>query len=81
MEDKINNLLIPFNAVLGIANIESLLGIILLSFQILLLIIKFIKKIYFNIKNKKFNNIVDDTQNLVNDINNLIDKEVKKDER
>lgn len=50
MLDKIENALMILATSIGIMEIESILGIILLSFQVLLLIIKYGANVYHAIK-------------------------------
>lgn len=50
MLDKIENALMILATSIGIMEIESILGVILLSFQVLLLIIKYGAKVYQAIK-------------------------------
>lgn len=72
MEDKINNVLIVLGATIGIANIENIMGIVLLSFQLLLILIKFFKKVYTKIKNKNYD-ISKETEELIENIKKLGD--------
>lgn len=74
MEDKINNIMIVLGSIVGVSTIENIMGIILLSFQILLILIKFTRKIYNKLKKKDYN-ISEDLKQLEEDIGGVIDNE------
>lgn len=65
--DTVETAIIPLGAVLGIANIESFLGIILLSIQVILIIAKCIILINTKLKEK-------DTKGAVKVIEDTIDE-------
>lgn len=71
MIDKIENLSVVIGTAIGISQIQSILGIIILSFQILLIVMKFVKKIYKRIKCKDFEDIDKDLEETINDLTNL----------
>lgn len=64
-----------FNGVYSLATIENIFSIILLCFQVFLLIITCIIKIYKALKDKKLTKEeVDDIKESIDDINKTIDK-------
>lgn len=74
MKDKIetfNNVLIPIGAYLGITQIESILGIIILSFQILLILYKGIYSIVMKVKNKNYKEIGNDISKTIEELEDL----------
>lgn len=79
--DKTQNILIALNSILGIKitldDVYSLLGVIILSIQLILIIIKAIVKIHDKLKKDDVNGIVDDVNKAIEDINAL--KPNKKD--
>ena len=58
MLNKIENALIVLASTIGIANIDDILGIVILCVQLILLIIKCINKI----KEEKYDEIVEDVE-------------------
>lgn len=68
---------IILNTAIGLSQIESLLGIIILSFQIILILVKGIKLIINHIKNKDIDKAIEETENLVEKLNEKKD-EIKK---
>ena len=89
MNGKINNVvdsaLIVLGVTFGLNEIESLLGIIILSVQILWIFVKVGIKIYHNIKDKNASGVVDNIKNLHDELvdlqEDLKDKEDKDDKR
>lgn len=79
--DKTQNILIALNSILGIKitldDVYSILGIIILSIQLILIIIKAIVKIHDKLKKDDVDGIVDDVNQAIEDINAL--KPNKKD--
>lgn len=74
MKDKIdtlNNVLIPIGAYLGITQIESILGIIILSFQIILILYKGIYSIVMKVKNKNYKEIGNDISKTIEELEDL----------
>lgn len=74
MKDKIEtltNVLIPIGAYLGITQIESILGIIILSFQILLILYKGIYSIVMKVKNKNYKEIGNDISKTIEELEDL----------
>lgn len=74
MKDKIDtlyNVLIPIGAYLGITQIESILGIIILSFQIILILYKGIYSIVMKVKNKNYKEIGNDISKTIEELEDL----------
>lgn len=69
--NKFENVLIGINACLGIASIESLLGVIILVIQILLIIYKCGVKIYEKVKKKDYKGITSDIEELKENLEDL----------
>lgn len=69
--DTLSNILIPIGAYLGITQLESILGIIILAFQILLIIYKGVYAIYIKIKNKNYKDISNDISNTIQQLEDL----------
>ena len=65
---------IILNTAIGLSQIESLLGIIILSFQIILILVKGIKLIINHIKNKDIDKAIEETENLVEKLNEKKDE-------
>ena len=65
---------IVFGVTIGIAQIETILGIILLSFQICLILFKLVFKVINRIKNNEYMKIEEDIEKAQEDIKNLSDK-------
>ena len=79
--DIIDYTLIVLGTSISIANLQQLLGVILLSIQIIWLLIKLIVKIHTTIKNKgNLNDLDDDVKELSNTIENVITKINSKDD-
>jgi uncharacterized membrane protein len=74
MFDKIENGSIFLGTFIGLSQIETILGIIILCFQILIILIKFGKKLYSKIKSKNYSDIEKDVEDTLNDLNDLKDK-------
>ncbi len=55
--ENLENGLIIFGSLLGVSQLESILGIILLSVQVILILWKCGKRIYNSIKNKKLKDV------------------------
>ena len=65
---------IILNTAIGLSQIESLLGIIILRFQIILILVKGIKLIINHIKNKDIDKAIEETENLVEKLNEKKDE-------
>ncbi len=71
VNDCVDYTLISLGTLIGLDNIESILGIIILSIQLLWFICKGCYKIYQLIKAKKFDKIEDVVDDMVDDIDGL----------
>ena len=69
------NTLIVAGVSISLPMIESILGIIILSFQIILIMIKTIMKIKESIKNKNYQEIEEHVQNAQDEIEKLSGKD------
>lgn len=69
--NAIENVLIVGGVALSIENIETLLGVILLAFQIILILWKLGLRIYEHIKNGKYNDVTEDIQKGIEDVTQL----------
>ena len=65
---------IILNTAIGLSQIEILLCIIILSFQIILILVKGIKLIINHIKNKDIDKAIEETENLVEKLNEKKDE-------
>ena len=82
INDCIDYTLIVLGTSISIANLQELLGVILLFIQIIWLLIKLIVKIVTTIKNKgNLNDLDDDVSELTNTIGNVITKINNKDSK
>ena len=80
--DFIDYTLIVLGTSISIANLQELLGVILLCIQIIWLLIKLIVKIATTIKNKgNLNDLDDDVNELANTIGNVVTKINNKDSK
>ena len=80
--DFIDYTLIVLGTSISIANLQELLGVILLVIQIIWLLIKLIVKIATTIKNKgNLNDLDDDVSELANTIGNVVTKINNKDSK
>ena len=80
--DCIDYTLIVLGTSISIANLQELLGVILLFIQIIWLLVKLIVKIVTTIKNKgNLNDLDDDVSELTNTIGNVITKINNKDSK
>lgn len=71
----LEDVLIIGGVTISVTMIQSILGIIILSFQIILILIKGGKKFYDLIKNKKFDEVEDALEETKGELENLKDKE------
>lgn len=80
--DAIETTLIPFGVALGLANIQEVLGIVLLCLQVVILIYKVGYSVYKKIKTKKYDEVDEELEEGAQALQNLIDstKEDDKDE-
>lgn len=77
---KLNNLenaLIVLGASFGLAQIETILGIIILVFQIGLIIFKGVMKVKDAIEKEEYENIDDYIEDTIEDLKGLDEKEVE----
>lgn len=84
MLDKVENVTIVLASCIGLANIQEILGIIILVFQIILILYKSGKQIYDKIKSKKYDEIDDElefTIKSLDELNKYLNKEDKVDDR
>ena len=65
---------IVFGVTIGIAQIQTILGIIVLSFQIILIIYKCVVRIYKHAKEKDLKGIENDLEETIDALENLQDK-------
>ena len=77
---KLNNVinitedvLIVGGVAVGVAQIETILGIVLLSVQLLIILYKGISLIIKHVKNKDYNSAVDQAKDTINKIEETID--------
>lgn len=68
---KLNDCLIVLGTYIGISQIESILGIIILCFQIVLIIYKATRKVYYLIKDKQYNQIEDTIKDTIESLEDL----------
>ena len=71
----LDNSCIVINTAIGLSQIETLLGIIILSVQIVLIIAKAIKKIVELVKKKDIEGAIKEGEDLVDKLNELKDKD------
>lgn len=71
MLDKLENGLILIGASVGLAQIETILGVIILVCQIVLIIYKGVVKIYTAIKDKNYDTIDDTIKDTIDDLKDL----------
>lgn len=73
--DAIENGLIAVGTVFGIANVDTILGIIMLSIQVILLIIKLAIKIFNSVKKgESLDYLDDDIGSVIDGIEDVIDE-------
>lgn len=77
--NRIENLTVAIGTALGLSQIETILGIIILCFQLVIILYKGIYLIVKHIKNKNFGAVIDDLENISESLDD-IKKEVKGDE-
>ena len=78
MLNKLENGLIALGAAFGVTQIQTILGIIILSLQVGLMLYKIGLKVYEKIKDKKYDEvpeIVDEGLNKLEEFKNNLDKE------
>ena len=71
MLDKLENGLILIGASVGLAQIETILGVIILVCQIVLIIYKGVVKIYNDIKDKNYDTIDATIKDTIDDLKDL----------
>ena len=72
--DKIENLFNALGVVFGLANIHTILGIILLVINITILVVRYGIVIFNHIKNKNYDKAVDELDKLKDDVNKEVNK-------
>lgn len=77
--NKLETFLIGCNTLIGIANIYDILGVIILSFQILLILIKAGKAIYNKILNKDFDSAIQEAEDTIDKLEEIKDNMQKGD--
>ena len=75
----LEDVLVVGGITISISMIQSILGIVILSFQILIILFKAGKKIYDLIKNKKYDDIDDALEETKDQLEDLKDKTNGKD--
>ena len=65
---------IVFGVTIGLSQIQTILGIIVLSFQVILIIFKCVMKIIGHVKNKDVAAIEHDLEETIESLENLSDK-------
>ena len=75
MLDKLENALILVGASFGIQQIETILGVVILSLQCILILYKMGYKVYLKIKEKKYDEIDDVVEEGIDNIEDLTNKE------
>ena len=82
--DKIENASVVVGSAYGIilTNIHTILGIIILAFQLLIISVKYITKIIKNIKDKDYKEIANNVEHLADAVEDFSDKieEIKEKE-
>lgn len=70
-DNIIDTTLIAIGTALGISQIESILGIIIISIQILWILFKLYYNVYKSIKNKKFERVKQEVDKAIDELENL----------
>lgn len=78
--NRLENTIIALGSAIGIANIETIMGIILLSVQVVIILTKCIVKFVNFIKLKKINEAIAELERAQDELNKLIPKEATKEE-
>lgn len=78
--NRLENTIIALGSAIGLANIETIMGIILLSVQVVIIITKCIVKFVNFIKLKKINEAIAELERAQDEINKLLPKEENKEE-
>lgn len=78
--NRLENTIIALGSAIGLANIETIMGIILLSVQVVIILTKCIVKFVNFIKLKKINEAIAELERAQDELNKLIPKEVTKEE-
>lgn len=74
MNDKLLDITIPIACYLGISQIESILGVVLLILQLILILYKCGYKIYLSIKHNKYEEIGTTIEETIEDTKELIER-------
>lgn len=75
--DVVENTSIVLGVAISLETIYSIMGIILLAFQIGLIVYKVIKSIVKHVKAKEFDKIEEDIEHGISEIQNVVDKDGK----
>ena len=78
--NSIENATIALGVAFGISNIESVLGIILLSLQVGLILWKVGYKVYLRIKYKQLDKIQKDTEDAMNELEQIKNNQPKEED-
>lgn len=76
--DVVENASIVLGVTISLQTIYSILGIILLIFQIGLIVYKVVRSIVEHAKNKEYDKIENDIESGINDIQNVVNKDGKQ---
>ena len=83
--NKIENASVVVGSAYGIilTNIHTILGIIILAFQLAIILAKYITKIIKNVKEKNYKEIVENVEDIVDVVDDFTDKleEIKEKDR
>lgn len=71
--DKLENTLIVLGSAIGIAQLDTILGIIIMSLQIILVLYKLGVKVATKIKDGKYNDLEDDIKDAKDDLDKIKD--------
>lgn len=71
--EVIEDALIVFGVVMSIDMIKTVLGIVLMSVQVILILYKGIRQIYLHIKNKNYDDVVQTIDDMTREIHDAID--------
>lgn len=73
--DVVENTSIVLGVAISLETIYSVMGIILLAFQIGLIVYKVIKSIVTHVKHKEYDKIEEDIEHGISEIQNVVDKD------
>lgn len=69
--NKLENITICIGSVIGLSQIETVLGIVIMSFQLVLILYKFIHRLIENVKKKDFEGIETDLETTIEELEKL----------